>query len=895
MISLFLVVILGLCADVTISSECDSPNKLSCRNVFSAHRCGILDECLTHWKESKWVKYREDLSAECIFCKSVAPYTKTSALTPLLCGFSSLSSVGKDECRDWLLSLKDLGRNDSEGAGICNVLTICDSHVYLGDLNFDSTVCEDCKKIIEDVRSLVRDNATAEMLIDRFNSLVCNNLPDPIRDFCKENVKVHIPAILHAIDVHIDPQCVCSALNLCPRCNGTEVNEFLNPDVVINSRPQPTSDNEKCPKQNKFSWISRPTARNNPMWTSYNNLPSHISSDIPSCDQCQAVLDQIKHSMDTPEMRASLKKDVDEKICHRLGTLLRELCIRAVEENFDQIFGQLEDTDTREACHAFGMCPANKNCIPQQETAVTEKEDVSMPVLCPLCEMITAKLVDLIVHETTEEEVKDALNRVCTLLPSSLKPKCIDFVEKYGAKVVEALIKGLSPKFICIGLGVCDPLKNQLSFPLQPVRDGTCDTCKMLVQLAYNMLLQNKTEEELKHILKDACHRIHIYTEKCDEWVERYLPQILQFLEQQFTPEQVCKALGLCQITSSSSNQNFCLNGPSYWCLNTQTAAACRATEFCLATSWNQSMKIAPENVCERLSLDEICTSLELTDKCGKEKECLARQMQHYLTMITTVGEIDALSSGPTPSDVTANCSVCKHMINRWKLHRKLFGAPIADSDVCLTFVGDRERKQCKLVWERRYEIFERLVTDRSDAEEICKVMGLCQKESSKSSKLLASRAILLACADGPSYWCSSRRAAENCGTVNFCNALGWFGESGTVVAQNAKPAMQGGATDIFGQNVCDWGPTYYCQSRERAQECGEAAVRHCETRVWSATDEPVKEEIKPQHVEPLGKNPCTWGPAYWCSSAENAKSCGPRAVEHCRRLKSFKRSRGAQ
>lgn len=26
---------------------------------------------------------------------------------------------------------------------------------------------------------------------------------------------------------------------------------------------------------------------------------------------------------------------------------------------------------------------------------------------------------------------------------------------------------------------------------------------------------------------------------------------------------------------------------------------------------------------------------------------------------------------------------------------------------------------------------------------------------------------------------------------------------------------------------------------------------------------------------EPLGANPCTWGPSYWCSSIEHAQQCG--------------------
>ena len=35
-----------------------------------------------------------------------------------------------------------------------------------------------------------------------------------------------------------------------------------------------------------------------------------------------------------------------------------------------------------------------------------------------------------------------------------------------------------------------------------------------------------------------------------------------------------------------------------------------------------------------------------------------------------------------------------------------------------------------------------------------------------------------------------------------------------------------------------------------------------------------------------LGANECTWGPSHWCASFDNAKNCGPGAIEHCIRTK---------
>ncbi|EFX77043.1 hypothetical protein DAPPUDRAFT_321851 [Daphnia pulex] len=35
-----------------------------------------------------------------------------------------------------------------------------------------------------------------------------------------------------------------------------------------------------------------------------------------------------------------------------------------------------------------------------------------------------------------------------------------------------------------------------------------------------------------------------------------------------------------------------------------------------------------------------------------------------------------------------------------------------------------------------------------------------------------------------------------------------------------------------------------------------------------------------------VGKNPCTWGPSFWCASSENAAKCGSEAIKYCESVK---------
>jgi len=42
------------------------------------------------------------------------------------------------------------------------------------------------------------------------------------------------------------------------------------------------------------------------------------------------------------------------------------------------------------------------------------------------------------------------------------------------------------------------------------------------------------------------------------------------------------------------------------------------------------------------------------------------------------------------------------------------------------------------------------------------------------------------------------------------------------------------------------------------------------------------EEIIVPKKAPKLGQNECTWGPAYWCASSDNAVKCN--AVDHCKK-----------
>lgn len=47
------------------------------------------------------------------------------------------------------------------------------------------------------------------------------------------------------------------------------------------------------------------------------------------------------------------------------------------------------------------------------------------------------------------------LEKVCSVLPSSLSAQCKDLIESYGRAIIELLLQEADPKTICTVLGLC--------------------------------------------------------------------------------------------------------------------------------------------------------------------------------------------------------------------------------------------------------------------------------------------------------------------------------------------------------------------------------------------------------------------------------------------------------
>ena len=59
-----------------------------------------------------------------------------------------------------------------------------------------------------------------------------------------------------------------------------------------------------------------------------------------------------------------------------------------------------------------------------------------------------------------QKEIMSALEKVCSILPSTVRADCKSFVDEYGPAVIALLEQELDPKVVCSQLGLCRAGRN---------------------------------------------------------------------------------------------------------------------------------------------------------------------------------------------------------------------------------------------------------------------------------------------------------------------------------------------------------------------------------------------------------------------------------------------------
>ena len=187
-----------------------------------------------------------------------------------------------------------------------------------------------------------------------------------------------------------------------------------------------------------------------------------------------------------------------------------------------------------------------------------------------MCKYIVSYVDAVIQTNKSEAAIDSALEKVCTILPHTLKTSCIQFVDTYGPVLVEYIAKYATANEVCDALKLCQNGTQEITKPatrkfhfqpirlafddiylgvaIKPVKNAVeCTLCKYVLSFINTLLESNATEQEIAKALEVVCKIVPSGSrDTCEKFVQTYGPILPELIAELDDPNVVCAILNMC-------------------------------------------------------------------------------------------------------------------------------------------------------------------------------------------------------------------------------------------------------------------------------------------------------------------------------------------------------------
>ncbi|XP_070690335.1 prosaposin-like [Pempheris klunzingeri] len=173
----------------------------------------------------------------------------------------------------------------------------------------------------------------------------------------------------------------------------------------------------------------------------------------------------------------------------------------------------------------------------------------------------------MISSRDSKEIVYETLHALCQRLPGEQASECDSQVKTYLPKVLQQAPGQLKPGETCKVFGLCAAHMEEelLKLPHHATDKDTsssalstatgtreqfgpvCSLCLLVIRKLETLLPKNMTEGALMKLMDEVCDLIpHSYMDECNDFVDKYGTQIVEFLLSSAAPHTICSLLHLC-------------------------------------------------------------------------------------------------------------------------------------------------------------------------------------------------------------------------------------------------------------------------------------------------------------------------------------------------------------
>ena len=253
------------------------------------------------------------------------------------------------------------------------------------------------------------------------------------------------------------------------------------------------------------------------------------------CTICEFAISEIEKEISANSTEAQIIAAV-EKVCDVLPSTVKAECKQLIESEGPQIINLLINEGSPKAvCTLLQLCTAAMPAVEQPQVGGE---------LCTICEYAITTIEKELSNNATEAEIIATVEKICDILPSTVKDECKQLVEEEGPQIIQLLVEKADPQTVCSALKLC----TNASLHQRAVQDKPfCQVCEQVMTYVQSLLNANSTTEEIEAVVEKICDYLPgNYQSECKQVVETYAPEIVAMLAGKVNPDQICAELGLC-------------------------------------------------------------------------------------------------------------------------------------------------------------------------------------------------------------------------------------------------------------------------------------------------------------------------------------------------------------
>lgn len=419
---------------------------------------------------------------------------------------------------------------------ICKQLELCDEKPQQYVLPDPCVLCTHATTAIE--AALQQDNSSVEIVRQSLETL-CHHLSSESR--CSEFL-THFDQVTKWLEAGEDPHEICQKLQLCSQ----ELEELVPRDVCmgmatglqmqLETRNKYLATETLCTTEECEKIKSKLVQGQTPEEICDHDGLIEPVNDMISCLMCQETAKIIKAVEPYGNETLPLVKEGLNQLCSYFPV---ENCNELLDK-FDKLAALVFKGESEsQACNEVGLCDAM--------TVVLTQVSNSPDLPCVLCASTGAAIQAVAQYDpSTVPLLKQGLGVLCGFLPGD--SKCEDIVAKFDdlAKLIQ---DGTDPQTACIKVGLCAAIDHHALDQHAIDNDIPCQFCSSVangIQVA--LQYDEASLPSLKQGLDRLCKLLPNHSE-CVHLIESF-DGLVAALKDGKTPDEACKAQGLCPVTS---------------------------------------------------------------------------------------------------------------------------------------------------------------------------------------------------------------------------------------------------------------------------------------------------------------------------------------------------------